>query len=50
MDTALLLLFCCCVGFIAGYGVREVIFQRQRREARKMREERLMGAGNSRDL
>ena len=46
LDQTLLLFFCCCVAFIAGYGVREVISQRRRREERKMREahERLVRA------
>ena len=46
MDIVLLALFCCCIGFIAGYGVREVISLRRRRQERKMREahKRLMGA------
>jgi hypothetical protein len=46
LDQTLLLFFCCSVAFIAGYGVREVISARRRREERKMREahERLMRA------
>ena len=38
MDIVLLVLFCCCIGFIAGYGVREVISLRRRLQERKMRE------------
>jgi hypothetical protein len=34
-----LLFFCVCVGFMSGYGVREMISQRRRREVRKIREE-----------
>jgi hypothetical protein len=34
-----LLFFCGCVGFMSGYGVREMISQRRRREVRKIREE-----------
>jgi hypothetical protein len=34
-----LLFFCVCVGFMSGYGVREMISQRRRREVRKVREE-----------
>jgi len=51
LGQSLLLFVYCCVAFIAGYGVREVISQRRRREARKMREahERLMRARASRN-
>jgi hypothetical protein len=48
MDLILVL----CVGFIAGYGVRDVISQRRRREERKKREahERLVQAKAFRNL
>jgi hypothetical protein len=53
MDQALLFLvfFCCCVGFVFGYGVRAMISLRHRREVRRMREahERLMQARASRN-
>jgi hypothetical protein len=39
MDQTFLLFFCGCVGFMSGYGVREMISQRRRREVRKIREE-----------
>jgi hypothetical protein len=34
-----LLFFCVCVGFMSGYGLREVISQRRRQEVRKKRYE-----------
>jgi hypothetical protein len=34
-----LLFLCGCLGFMSGYGVREMISQRRRREARKIRDE-----------
>jgi hypothetical protein len=49
MEQTLLFLFFCCAGFVSGYGVREMISLRRRREARKMREarERLMQLGDT---
>ena len=46
MDEILLLLFCCVIAFVSGYGVRALISLRRRREVRKIREarERLMQA------
>jgi hypothetical protein len=41
MDQTFLLLLCVCVGFILGYGVRAMISEYRRREARKAREARL---------
>jgi hypothetical protein len=40
MDQTFLLLFSCSVAFILGYGVREMISQHRRREARKAHDER----------
>jgi hypothetical protein len=40
MNQTFLLLLCVCVGFIAGYGVRALISEYRRREARKEREAR----------
>jgi hypothetical protein len=34
-----LLFLCGCLGFMSGYGVREMISQRRRREVRKIRDE-----------
>ena len=34
MGQLLLLLFCCCIAFMSGYGVRAMISMRRRREAR----------------
>jgi hypothetical protein len=46
MEQTFLLFFCCCVGFMSGYGMRAMISLRHRREARKISEarERLMRA------
>jgi hypothetical protein len=45
-DQALLLLFCCFVAFVSGYGARAMVSRRRRREALKAREmhERMMQA------
>jgi hypothetical protein len=40
MGQAFLFVFCGCVGFILGYGVRAMVSLRRRREAREMREVR----------
>ena len=40
MDQTFLLLFSCLVAFVSGYGVREIISQHRRREARKAHDER----------
>src|SRR5262249_59767013 len=41
MDQEFLLFFCCCVAFIAGYGVREVISRRRGHEERRLGEEQM---------
>jgi hypothetical protein len=41
MDRPIFLLFCFCIGFLSGYGVRAVISLRRRREERRKWEERL---------
>jgi hypothetical protein len=38
MHQKLLLFFCCCVAFIWGCGVHEIISLRRRREVRRIRE------------
>jgi hypothetical protein len=40
LDQTFLLLLCFCVGFISGFGVRAMISQYRRREARKAYEAR----------
>ena len=51
MDQAPLLLLCCGVGFLSGYGVRAIISLRHRREERRMLEarERFMQARAARN-
>jgi len=41
MDLVPLILFCCGIGFMAGYGVRAMISLRRRREERRKFQERL---------
>jgi hypothetical protein len=41
MDRPIFLLFCFCIGFLSGYGVRAMISLRRRREERKAWEERV---------
>ena len=55
MEQTLLLIFCCWVGFMSGYGVRSMISLRRRREVRKIREARarlmrLKAPGNQTDF
>ena len=40
VDQALLLFFCSSVAFMSGYGVRELISLRRRRQARRIRDAR----------